>query len=359
MISNLDELFAPLGAGRFFAEHYEKGPLHLPANSATTSPLLTHDDLLRAIEVAANNPSRAEEGSTRPEGGKRPEAGKRPEDSKRSEAGKRPEAGAHPEAGTRPEDSARLEDSTPPHGNRTSVPEGLVLFPEHAGTTSEELVADPARMRAYLAAGHPLVWNRARGVSPAVDALAALLAETFGARVWPNVYATGEAGTPFDVHFDAHEVIAIQCEGEKRWWFSEVRVDRPLDAPEMEPAIAAALRTRRDEAAARTLHEWTARPGDLVYIPRGQFHNARALHGRSLHVTFGIRLPSGFELAQVVVRSLLADPLMREILPPAASDPEGMRTAALAEEIAARIRGALGPDDVLAASREVRARWVG
>ncbi len=298
VISNLDELFAPLGAGRFFAEHYEKRPLHLAGSGTLPRALLTHEGLLRAIEGAAR-------------------------------------------------------------GGRGAVPEGLVLFAEQTGTTAAELVADEAAMRAYLEAGHPLVWNRARGMSPAVDALAALLAEAFGARVWPNVYATGTAGTPFDVHFDAHEVIAIQCEGEKGWWLSEVRVDRPLDAPEMEAAIEAALRLRRDEAAARTLCEWTARPGDLVYIPRGQFHNARAAGGRSLHVTFGIRPPSGFELAQVIVRELLADPLLRELLPPRAGDPDGAKTSALLAEVAGRARAAFGREEVLAAADEARARWRG
>jgi hypothetical protein len=304
VISTLDDLFAPIGARAFFAEHYEKKPLHLAAHGAAARALLTHEGLLRALDVAANDA-----------------------------------ATTHAAEGRRP------------------VPEGLVLFPEHSGATAAELVADRARMRAYLDAGHPLVWNRARGVSPAIDALAALLAEAFGARVWPNVYATGTAGTPFDVHFDAHEVIAIQCEGDKGWWLSEVRVDRPLDAPEMEGAIAAALRLRRDEAAARTLCEWTARPGDLVYIPRGQFHNARALGGRSLHVTFGIRTPSGFELAQVMVRDLLADPLLRELLPPRASDPDGARTAALLAEIAARLQLAFDPEALAAAADGVRSRW--
>jgi len=288
---NLDELFAPMTAATFFAEHYEQRPLHLAARSRAQRAILTHDELLRSITAS------------------------------------------------------------------DGVPEGLLLFPEHVGATAPELVASPERMAAYFDEGHPLVWNRAHGVAPAVDALTALLAETFGAHVWPNVYATGTAGTPFDVHFDAHEVIAIQCEGDKEWWLSEVRVDRPLDAAEMEAAVKAALRLRRDEAAARTLCELTARPGDLVYIPRGQFHNARAAAGRSLHVTFGIRLPSAFELAQKVVTDLLAEPLLRELLPPRAKDPEGHAAAALLADVAARLRAALGADDLLAAAGDVRARW--
>jgi lysine-specific demethylase/histidyl-hydroxylase NO66 len=290
VIPDLDALFAPLGAAAFFAEHYERRPLHLPGTGGARV-VLTHGELYAAL---------AAEGR---------------------------------------------------------APDGLVCFPEHVGATADELVADPDLLRAYLDAGHPLVWNRARGVAPGVDALSALLAEAFGAHVWPNVYATGPAGTPFDLHFDAHEVIAIQCEGDKSWWISEVRVDRPLDVAEMEAAVAAALSARRDEAAARPLLEVTVGPGDLVYVPRGQFHNARAAGGRSLHVTFGIRLPSGFDLARRVVLELLADPHMRELLPPRAADPRGEGAAERVAEIAARLRGALSEEALLASAEEVRRHW--
>lgn len=303
MISDLDDLFAPLGAAAFFADLYESRPVHLAARGPRDRALLTHEELFAALEKRGANGDAAGGGA----GG--------------------------------------------------GAPAGLVVFPEHVGSTAEELIADPRQMKAYFDAGHPLVWNRARGVAPAVDALAALLAEAFGARVWPNVYATGPAGTPFDVHFDAHEVIAIQCEGDKDWWLSEVRVDRPLDAPEMEAAVKVALTRRRDEAAARTLMEFTARPGDLVYIPRGQFHNARATAGRSLHVTFGIRPPSAFEIAQTALGDLLADPLLRELLPPRAIDADGSRTASVVDGVAARLRTALDTAALLATAEELRARW--
>lgn len=290
MNADLDALFAPLGADRFFAERWERLPLHLGA-SRPRPPILTHAELLEAL--------------------------------------------------------SRSEDPPP----------GVVAFPEHAGTTIEALFRDPARMAAYLDEGHPLVWNRARGVGERVDAITRLLSEELGAHVWPNVYATGTAGTPFDMHFDAHEVIALQCEGEKDWQISEVRVDRPLDADEMEPAVSAALRLRRDEAASRILGAFTARPGDLVYVPRGQFHNAKASGGRSLHVTFGIRLPSGFDLARRIVLDLLADPALREYLPARATDPDGARAEALLADVSTRLAHAFRDKALRATEIDLRAAW--
>jgi bifunctional lysine-specific demethylase and histidyl-hydroxylase NO66 len=221
---------------------------------------------------------------------------------------------------------------------RAELPEGLIAFPEHAGAPDAgALLGDADRLGAYLAAGHPLVWNRARGISPTVDAVTAALAEALGAHVWPNVYATGVAGTPLDMHFDSHEVLAVHCEGHKEWTISEVRVDRPLDAVEMEPAVRAALRSRRDEAVARPKLRFTVDPGDVVYVPRGQFHNARTLAGRALHVTFGIRQLTGFDVVEQLAKNALADPLFREFLPPVAADPAGARASAQLSILAARL----------------------
>jgi hypothetical protein len=290
----LTALLAPLELATFFDRHYEREPLHARAAAAPASPLLTHDALHDALLALP------------------------------------------------------------------AVPEGLMAFPEHLDPDLQiaALLADPALLRAYLAAGHPLVWNRARGVSPAIDALAAALSDAFGAHVWPNIYATGDAGTPFEMHFDAHEVLAVHCAGEKIWQISAVRVDRPLDAAEMEPAVAAALRARRDEAAARILLEIAVAPGDVVYIPRGQFHNASTPRGRSLHVTFGIRQLAGLDVIKLLANAALAEPLFREYLPAAAADADGARADALLQEILDRIRDLTRSPELVANLRAARAHLV-
>jgi hypothetical protein len=290
----LPALLAPLDLATFFARYYEREPLHVRAEAAPASPLLTHAALIDAL----------------------------------------------------------LAQPAPP--------EGLMAFPEHLDPALgiAALLADPALLRAYVDAGHPLVWNRARGVSPAVDALAAALSESFGAHVWPNVYATGAAGTPFETHFDCHEVLAVHCEGEKTWQISAVRVDRPLDAAEMEPAVAAALRARCAEACARPLLEIAVAPGDVVYIPRGQFHNASTPRGRSLHVTFGIRQLAGFDVVKLLATTALGEPLFREYFPAAAADPGGERAQALLQEILGRIRDLTGGDELAEGFRAARAHLV-
>ena len=137
-----------------------------------------------------------------------------------------------------------------------------------------------------------------------------------------------------------------------------MRVDRPLDAAEMEPAVAAALRARRDEACARPLLEIAVAPGDIVYIPRGQFHNASTPRGRSLHVTFGVRQLTGFDVVKLLATTALGEPLFREYLPAAAADPDGSRAEALLGEILGRIRDLTRSEDLAADLRAARAHLV-
>lgn len=195
----------------------------------------------------------------------------------------------------------------------------LEVFPAHfegGRHGAAAIVADAGRLASYLAAGHPLVWNRARRRFPAVDGVCAALARAFGARVWPNVYVTGEAGTPFATHFDAHEVFAVHCAGSKAWTLSEVRADRPTD-DDPQPEVMAA---RREEAEARVAARFTVGVGDVVYVPRGVFHNARAVGGTSVHVTFGVRGLTGHDVARVLAARALGDRALRAYAPPEGGD---------------------------------------
>jgi bifunctional lysine-specific demethylase and histidyl-hydroxylase NO66 len=231
-----------------------------------------------------------------------------------------------------------------------SLPRALIVFPERfedGVATAEEIICDASRLDAYLAAGLPLVWNNPAGIFPLVDALASELGAAFGARVWPNVYATGTASTPFGMHFDTHEVLAVHCEGLKRWRISSVRAEHPLDDEGMNDAVRDWMVRRADDAECSVAHTFDTAAGDVVYVPRGAFHNARTISGRSLHVTFGIRCLTGHDAARLLVARALNDPALRSYAPPPASDPDGTRASAWARDMLVRLGGHLLSEDFL------------
>lgn len=176
----------------------------------------------------------------------------------------------------------------------------------------------------HLSSGKPLVWDDAVGLSPSIDRLCLRLSESFGALVWPNVYSTSDAGSPFTMHFDPHETLIVQCEGEKLWQLSTLRARLPLDdTPEADAQARGAIRQAAELASTRVQSEIVTTPGDVLYLPRGLFHAASATSGRSLHVTFGIRPPVGFELTTGGPPEIRDDALFREFLPGPAADPDG------------------------------------
>ena len=205
---------------------------------------------------------------------------------------------------------------------------------------------------AYLDAGYPVILNAARNASPEIERICKDLGAALQAHVWPNVYATGTAGAPLNIHFDLHDVLIVQCEGEKDWQISSLRADRPLDVPEMQGAFDNAIEAMREQALASVDMTFTVKPGDVVYIPRGQFHMATTPVGRSLHVTFAIRPLSGYDLVQALSRLALSDAGSRGYLPNLDQDYSGEQTLA---EFKDRLKELLDSPDMDHALADVRA----
>jgi len=78
------------------------------------------------------------------------------------------------------------------------------------------------------------------------------------------------------------------------------------------------------------------RPGDLLYIPRGHYHDALASSERSLHLTFGVQPLYGIAVLDLLREVAFDDRVMREYLPPARNAAALQRQlSAVAERLAA------------------------
>lgn len=174
------------------------------------------------------------------------------------------------------------------------------------------LTGDPARIEHFLAIGASMVLDHVEDLLPDVRAIADMLGERFGALVGANCYASFQGVQAFASHYDVHEVFAMQCAGEKRWRIYANRAQSPLETPQGADAQAWI-----DGAKGPVLMEVTLRPGELLYIPRGYFHDAIATDSHSLHLTFGIAPPSGRLIFQLLEDLALSDPAFRDYLPDA------------------------------------------
>ncbi|XP_017401690.1 ribosomal oxygenase 2 isoform X3 [Cebus imitator] len=98
----------------------------------------------------------------------------------------------------------------------------------------------------------------------------------FGSLVGSNVYITPAGSQGLPPHYDDVEVFILQLEGEKHW-----RLYHPTVPLAREYSVEAEGRL------GRPVHEFTLKPGDLLYFPRGTIHQADTPVGlaHSTHVT--------------------------------------------------------------------------
>jgi ribosomal protein L16 Arg81 hydroxylase len=84
-------------------------------------------------------------------------------------------------------------------------------------------------------------------------------------------------GSGFDVHYDARVATSLQLDGTKTWWYS----DQPHTPFPLENSSRADMPAIRRAVAKVRFHKVTLRPGDLLCLPPGVWHKARAGSGGS------------------------------------------------------------------------------
>ena len=195
--------------------------------------------------------------------------------------------------------------------------------------------ASPAKIDVFLGMGASLVANAIEDIAPDVRTLTSMLSASFAGSAGANAYCSFQGVQAFKSHCDLHEVFAVHCEGEKRWRIYENRALAPLVEIEGDGAQAII-----DGAKGRVMMDITMQPGDLLYIPRGFYHDALASSTASLHLTLSVAPHSGRILFRLLEEMALQDPDFRSYLPDGRSDGAGLgsRLSELAEKVAAMMQ---------------------
>ncbi len=184
-----------------------------------------------------------------------------------------------------------------------------------AGTSAP---VNPAKVKALMGLGASLIANHLHRVCPEVASVATMLENRFAARVAANVYCSFKGVQAFQTHFDLHDVFAVQAEGEKLWRVYEARADAPVSPLPPGDEVEKWLTATRG----KLLFEANMRPGDILYLPRGQYHDALTGAQASLHVTFGVAPPTGLALFKLLENALTRESAFRAYLPDARAEAE-------------------------------------
>jgi ribosomal protein L16 Arg81 hydroxylase len=185
---------------------------------------------------------------------------------------------------------------------------------------------DAGRLVLSLAQGASLILDDVQEMAPLVRDLMGAFQDTLQTDAFANLYAGWHNNNAFNRHWDPQEAIVLQLSGRKRWRVYHPTRPNPLqndDAPP--PTVAPAW-------------EGTLNDGDVLYIPRGWWHEAFPLGEPSLHLTVSLTPPTALDYLGWVMSRLRNHAEMRAGLPPAGN---GTWRADLAAKISALVTDAL------------------
>lgn len=169
--------------------------------------------------------------------------------------------------------------------------------------------------------GATIVLNQAHQIDPSLARLCRGLEYVFSSHVQTNLYLTPPNAQGFRTHYDNHDVLVIQIEGEKAWRLYNKPIDTPYRGEGFEPG-------KHDTGELK--QEFTLKAGDCAYVPRGLMHDAQtAGDAASLHITVGLITRTWADLMlEAVSEVALRRVEFRRSLPPGYARPGFDRTAA-------------------------------
>jgi ribosomal protein L16 Arg81 hydroxylase len=191
-----------------------------------------------------------------------------------------------------------------------------------------------------LAGGATLILNSAHVHSQALTALTVAFEAALGAETFVNVYACWREQHAFDLHWDLQEVMVLQAAGRKRWRVFRPTFDHPL----------ADDRKKVLQPTGEPVWDGVLEQGDVLYLPRGWWHQALPLNEPSLHLTVTIVPPTAADFLHWLTQKVKESPEGRANVPLAeAKENSSEFMRALRERTAAY----LGP----AALEDFLAQW--
>jgi ribosomal protein L16 Arg81 hydroxylase len=163
----------------------------------------------------------------------------------------------------------------------------------------------PDQFTRLMTGGATLVINRMEVFSVEARRLCAEVERFAGYQTTANGYITfGGQGT-FGKHWDVHDVFAFQLIGGKRW-----KVYPPTFPYPLSNHTSAQLRQQCPPTPALDCQLET---GDLLYIPRGWWHQVTPLDQPSFHLSVGLFVPTVFDYAMwIMSRALPQNPSARK-----------------------------------------------
>lgn len=259
MIETLADLLAPMPPEQFFAEYHDKQPLHLKGGAAKFASVLSWRTLNRLLN----------------------------------------------QTGIWTSHSLKVvldEKVLPPE--QYCIP----ALSRHATQVMQPLAE---KVMDWVRQGASLALNDIDSLTPGLAAVSNVIEAAGLGKAQANCYISWQSHKAFPAHFDTHDVWAVHVEGEKTWNIWEGRADAPIG----HPIFRSLGQAHHEQAKGRLRERLVTRPGDLLYLPRGWYHDAICEGPCTAHVAFGVHAVLGMDLVNILLERALHDSAFRQALP--------------------------------------------
>jgi ribosomal protein L16 Arg81 hydroxylase len=172
----------------------------------------------------------------------------------------------------------------------------------------------PEKVVEYLDQGASIVLDLLETLTPGLRAATQAIQMATGSRVSCNAYCSQKQHQAFPSHFDTMDVFAIHIEGIKVWRIYEGRFDGPIESSGFNQTSFSP--DYHDKAKGNLAMEVELKPGDLLYFPKGMYHDAMSATDNCLHLSFGTTQTTGLDFMRWFIEGLDQAPLFRKALPP-------------------------------------------
>jgi hypothetical protein len=259
MKMTLHDLLAPIAPERFFAEYHDRQPLHLEGHPARFADVLDWAAIDRLLDMSH----------------------------------------------IWTETSLKLV--------LDSVPVPPAQYSAKAVSRDGAPVLQPVaeKVQDWVRRGASVVMNDVDSLSPGLAAISAALEDAGLGKAQANVYISFQSHKAFHSHYDTHDVWAVQVEGEKTWNIWEGRADYPIP----HPIFRGQKQDHHDRAKGALRGQVTLKKGDILYLPRGWYHDALAEAPNSVHIAYGVHAPLGMDVLNILSERALYDGAFRKPLP--------------------------------------------